>query len=237
MVTWRYARSADVAEPWRTRVLCSSSRTGEGQMRDAAGRGRGLDPIVLLEALEPVPEANALDRAGSERPRRACGRRGRRRGTRGSSWALRRCARPGRPPPRGRSSSASPGEASRKWNVVPPSISIDGRGRWVRTKVGVWNGGLGPHQPFQSGSSCHPGGPNLFAPMISAPIPGANRCANASSTPLLPPGLPTISLQNRVANIHSCNRWPAWPNGASSAQALAGAEAVERDGEVVDADE
>jgi hypothetical protein len=22
-------------------------------------------------------------------------------------------------------------------------------------KVGVWNGGLGPHQPFHSGSSCH----------------------------------------------------------------------------------
>ena len=22
----------------------------------------------------------------------------------------------------------------------------------------MWNGGLGPHQPFHSGSSCHPGG-------------------------------------------------------------------------------
>ena len=28
---------------------------------------------------------------------------------------------------------------------------------WVRTKVGVWNGGLGPHQPVHCGSWCHPG--------------------------------------------------------------------------------
>ena len=55
------------------------------------------------------------------------------------------------------SSSASAGEASRKWYVVPPSISIGSRVWWVRTKTGVWNGGLGPHQPFQSGSSCQPG--------------------------------------------------------------------------------
>ena len=82
------------------------------------------------------------------------------------------------------------------------SISIDGRGWWVRMKVGVWNGGLGPHAPFHSGSSCHPGWPNLFAPMISAPIPGANRCEKASSMPPLPPGWPTISCHHWVANIH-----------------------------------
>src|SRR3712207_7011107 len=39
-----------------------------------------------------------------------------------------------------------------------PSISIEGLGRWVSTKVGVWNGGVGPHQPFPSGSACQPGG-------------------------------------------------------------------------------
>jgi hypothetical protein len=90
-------------------------------------------------------------------------------------------------------SRASAGEASRKWNVVPPSISIDGRGRWVRMKVGVWNGGFGPHHPFQSGSSCHPGGPNFPAPMISAPMPGRNRWAKASSAPPPPPpSLPCI---------------------------------------------
>src|SRR3954447_1889107 len=65
-------------------------------------------------------------------------------------------------------SSASAGVASRKWKVVPPSISIAGRGRWVSTKLGVWNGEFGPHHPFQSASSCQPGGPNLPAPMISA---------------------------------------------------------------------
>ena len=46
-----------------------------------------------------------------------------------------------------------------------------GLGRWVSTNVGVWKGGFGPHQPFQSGSSRQPGGPNLLAPMISAPKP------------------------------------------------------------------
>src|ERR671919_1435545 len=82
-------------------------------------------------------------------------------------------------------------------------------------KVGVWNGGLGPHQPFHSGSSCHPGGPNFPAPMISAPIPGPCRRTKASSTPPVPPGWPTISRHHRVTNIHSCSLSPAWPNGAS----------------------
>jgi len=54
-------------------------------------------------------------------------------------------------------SSASAGAASRKWNVVPPSISSAGSGRWVSTYVGVWNGGFSPHHPRHSGSSCRPG--------------------------------------------------------------------------------
>ena len=33
---------------------CSGSRTGEGHVRDPAGRGRFLDLIVPLEALQPV---------------------------------------------------------------------------------------------------------------------------------------------------------------------------------------
>lgn len=98
-----------------------------------------------------------------------------------------------------------------KWNVVPPSIASGGRGRWVSTKVGVWNGGFGPHQPVQSGSSCQPGGPNLWEPMISDPMPWLWRWAKASSTPAVPP-----SCQKRVASIHSCSRSPAWPNGASA---------------------
>src|ERR687895_1170449 len=36
-----------------------SDRTGECHMRDSARRGGGLDLVVLLEALQPVPEAYA----------------------------------------------------------------------------------------------------------------------------------------------------------------------------------
>jgi hypothetical protein len=91
----------------------------------------------------------------------------------------------------------------------------------VSTKVGVWKGGFDPHQPDQLGSSCHPGGPNLLAPMISAPKPTLWRSAKALSTPSDPPAsapLPAApcSAQNRVANIHSCRRSPAWPKGASA---------------------
>src|SRR5215211_407626 len=39
--------------------------------------------------------------------------------------------------------------------------------------------------------------------MISAPIPP------------LPPDRPNIAAPQRVANIHSCSRSPAWPNGFS----------------------
>src|SRR3546814_6316876 len=88
--------------------------------------------------------------------------------------------------------------------------SIGGRGRWVRTKVGVWNGGFGPHQPFHSGSSCHPGGPNLLAPMISAPNPSLCRRSKRSSTPVDPP-----SFHLLVPNRHSWRRSPAWPKGVS----------------------
>ena len=55
--------------------------------------------------------------------------------------------------------------------------------------------------------------------------------------PPLPPGRPTISPHQRVANIHSCSLSPAWPNGASKALRLAGTETVERDGELLDAGE
>src|SRR5215212_7358442 len=47
--------------------------------------------------------------------------------------------------------------------------------------------------------------------MISAPMPQPWRSAKASSTPAVPP-----ASQNRVPNIHSCRRSPAWPNGASA---------------------
>src|SRR5688572_4491739 len=37
----------------------SDTRTGERHMRDSAGRGCGLDLVVLLEALQSVPEPHA----------------------------------------------------------------------------------------------------------------------------------------------------------------------------------
>src|SRR5918912_2025866 len=39
------------------RARGGSHRTGECHMRDPAGRGGGLDLIVVLETLQPVPEA------------------------------------------------------------------------------------------------------------------------------------------------------------------------------------
>src|SRR6266545_845910 len=51
--------------------------------------------------------------------------------------------------------------------------------------------------------------------MISAPTPESCSRKKASSMPRLPPGWPTISRHQRVANIHSCSLSPAWPNGAS----------------------
>ena len=85
-------------------------------------------------------------------------------------------------------SSASWGLASTKWNTVPPSISIDGRGWCVSTSTGVWNGGFGPHQPRHSSSvPTSVNGPvcraELARPMISAPMPTLWRSAKESSTP------------------------------------------------------
>ena len=165
-------------------------RTGERHMRDAAWRRCGLDLVVLLEALHPLQRR-------TPRPSRIGT-------TTMCMWSTSPAERNSLiivgPPPCVRPAVGGlagglerlGGRSVDEVDVVPPSISIDGRGWWVRMKVGVWNGGLGPHAPFQSGSSCHPGGPHLFAPMISAPIPGANRCEKALSTPLLPPGRPTI---------------------------------------------
>jgi hypothetical protein len=53
--------------------------------------------------------------------------------------------------------------------------------------------------------------------MISAPMPRLCIAANAWSAPLPPSLRPPISCQYRVANIHSCRRSPACPNGAAAA--------------------
>src|SRR4051812_30131730 len=72
--TWhRSDRDATRAIPWTRSLLQlepypgrgfsteagSDTRTGERHMRDSAGRGGGLDVVILLEALQSVPEAYA----------------------------------------------------------------------------------------------------------------------------------------------------------------------------------
>ena len=93
------------------------------------------------------------------------------------------------------------------------------------------NGGFGPQAPCQFGSSCHPGWPNFPAPMISAPIPGSCCRAKTSSTPPLPPGCPLSGEQPLVQPVSGVTEM------CVVALTFTGAEAVERDGEVVDADE
>ena len=185
-------------------------------MRDALRRGDGLDGEALLDAFQAVPEAHApaehdrhdhhvqvVDEVGGEE-----------------------VAHHGRPAAEAyvqvaaafASASTSAGEASRKWNVVPPAIASDGRGWWVSTYTGVWNGGLSPHQPCHASSGHGPCcGPNLPRPMISAPMPRSMDSVMALSMPLLPPGpRPCIAWPIAVSKNHSCSRSPACPNGASS---------------------
>ena len=96
-------------------------------MRHSAGRGDGLDVVALLEALQSVPEPYAaaeqdrdhhdvhvVDDPGREEVAD-------RRDTTTDAYVLAAAASRA-------VSSASAGDASTKWNVVPPSISIDERG-------------------------------------------------------------------------------------------------------------
>ena len=82
---------------------------------------------------------------------------------------------------------------------MPPAISSDGRGVWVSTNTGTWNGGSSPHQPRQSGSSGKVWSPNMPAPMISAPTSAKYACAYSSSTPVVPS--PDVSCSTRARNV------------------------------------
>ena len=90
-----------------------------------------------------------------------------------------------------------------KRNVVPPSISMDGRVRRLRTNTGVWNGGLGPDAPCHSGSRAIRGSQtsrthDLGAdPRIELLREGV---VDAATTGGLPPA---------GGDIHSCSRSPA----------------------------
>ena len=101
----------------------------------------------------------------------------------------------------------------------------------------MWNGGLGPHQPFHSGSSCHPGGPNLCGAHDLGADPGSEQpqegvveaaaAAGLADHLAPPPGLEHPFVQP-VAGV------PEW---CLEALTFAGAETVERDGEELDAGE
>ncbi len=104
-------------------------------------------------------------------------------------------------------------------------------------KVGVWNGGLGPHAPFQSGSSCHPG---------VAELPGAHDLGADPGSELLREGVVDAAAAAGLADHLVPPAGGEHPfvqplagvaEVCVAALTFAGAEAVERDGEVVDAGE
>src|SRR5215208_588097 len=112
-------------------------------MRDSAGRGGCLDPVVLLEALQPLPEPHApaeqnRDHHGvhvvDEPGGKEVADHG---GASADAYVLAVCGLAGRLERLG-------GRRVEEVEHRAASISIDGRGWWVRTKTGVWNGGLGP---------------------------------------------------------------------------------------------
>ena len=124
---------------------------GEGDVGDAAGTVHGLNLETVFEPLQTVPEplpaaqhdrhhddVQVVDQAGGEEF--ADGGR--------SAADADIPARGGLARLRQRLGRAGVEEV----NVVPPFIWTAGRGWWVRTKTGVWNGGLSPHDPFHSWS-------------------------------------------------------------------------------------
>ena len=96
----------------------------------------------------------------------------------------------------------------------PPSPSTGGGGGSGRTPA-CGTAASRPTSPSSRDPRASPAAPNLPAPMISAPTPGSCSRRNVSSSPRLPPGVPTSSCHQAVSNIHSCSRSPAWPNGSS----------------------
>src|SRR3954464_6638040 len=182
-------------------------------MRDSARRRRGLDLVVLLETLQSVPEPHAatqedrdhhdvhvVDEPGGKEVADDGG-------TSADAHvpAVRRLA------------GRLEGLGGRRVEEVErrAALHFDRRARVVsEDEDGCVERRVGPHAPFQSGSSSQPGWPNFPAPMISAPIPRSNRWRKTSSTPPLPPDWPIISRPQRALNIHSCSRCPAWPKCA-----------------------
>jgi hypothetical protein len=89
-------------------------------------------------------------------------------------------------------------------------------------KVGVWNGGLGPHQPFHSGSSCDPRSEQPQEGVVDAAA-----TAELADPLAPPPGGEHPVVQPFAGVTERC----------VEALTLTGGETVERDGDLLDADE
>ena len=125
---------------------------------------------------------------------------------------------------------------------MPPSISIDGRGWWVSTNTGVWNGGFGPHQPRHSSSVPIP----VHGPACGrAELPPAHDLgADGEAVPLsegvVDPRAATGLAGRRApppGGEHPLVQpLPGVPERGVEREAVAGAEPIERDREVVHVD-
>ena len=177
----------------------------------AAGRGGGLNPHSLLEALQAVPqgECTRAQQTDPGPPRCACRRSARRPRRTGSSWDRRRSGRPGHRPPR--EPSPAPRQATRRGSGTscrPPSRST-GAGDASGRRSACGTAGWPPTSPSTPGPRATRAGRTFLYPRSSAPTPGSCRRRNASSMPPLPPGSPTSPCHHRVVNIHSWSRSPA----------------------------
>ena len=221
--------------------------------RSGRGRRRGADELHALvgvgpggTAFEVVEEPFAASRGAPAQSRRAGRRSGRPGGTAGSWRRRRRGGCPGRRRPRGRGSSAASIPSVTKWNVVPPCIVIGGRAWCVRTKTGWWNGGSSPHQPRPGVVARSPHGPrigpNMLRPMIVAPMPTNPAATKSSSTPVSPTSSPPSSPAPIISLSGTGLEHPLVQAGAAGTERVgealvgAGAVAVDRDREVVDAE-
>jgi hypothetical protein len=99
----------------------------------------------------------------------------------------------------------------------------------------VWNGGFGPHHPFQSASSCQPGGPNF----VRAHHLGADARLVLLGERVVDAGgaaLPTQDRGTKARSDHPLTQPMAgMTEGRVGCPALAGRETIQRYGEVVNA--
>ena len=106
---------------------------------------------------------------------------------------------------------------------------------WVRTKTGVWNGGFGPHQPFHVGILVPAGIPELAGAHDLRSDPGIVQSQECVVDPAAAARL-AHELAPPASGEHPLVKsFTGMAERRLAAQALAGAEAIEGDGEELDA--